>query len=34
MIGEGVKQIPAYKCNMPYDELQKFREEFWGIFHY
>jgi hypothetical protein len=30
MIGEGVKQITAYKCHLPFDELEKLREEFWG----
>jgi hypothetical protein len=29
MIGEGVKQIPSYKCNLPFDQLEKLREEFW-----
>ena len=29
MIGEGVKQIPSYKCQIPFDELNLLREEFW-----
>lgn len=29
MIGEGVKQIPSYKCTLPYDQLQKLRDDFW-----
>ena len=29
MIGEGVKQIPAYKCQIPFDSLNNLREEFW-----
>jgi hypothetical protein len=27
--GEGIKQIPGYKCNLPYDALEKLRTEFW-----
>ena len=23
MIGEGIKKIPAYKCTIPYDKLNK-----------
>jgi hypothetical protein len=30
MIGEGIKQIPSYKCSLPFDELQKLKEEFWA----
>jgi hypothetical protein len=30
--GESVKKMKAYKCSLPYDELQKFRNEFWGNF--
>jgi hypothetical protein len=30
MIGEGIKQIPAYKCSIPYDKLNKLREDFWN----
>jgi hypothetical protein len=33
MIGEGIKQIPAYKCTMSDTELNKLREDFWGKFH-
>ena len=29
MIGEGIKQIPSYKCPIPFDELQRLRENFW-----
>ena len=29
MIGEGIKQIPSYKCQMPFDKLQELREKFW-----
>ena len=29
MIGEGVKKIPAYVCNIPYDQLNELREKFW-----
>jgi hypothetical protein len=28
-IGKGVKQIPSYKCLIPYDKLYELREEFW-----
>lgn len=28
--GESIKRIKAYKCSLPYDELQKYRNEFWG----
>ena len=28
-IGEGVKQIPSYKCKIPYDKLNELREKFW-----
>ena len=30
MIGEGIKQIPSYKCTKKFDELNKIREEFWN----
>jgi hypothetical protein len=30
MIGEGIKQIPAYKCDMPFDKLNELREKFWN----
>ena len=30
MIGEGIKQIPAYVCEMPYDKLNGLKEEFWN----
>lgn len=30
VIGEGIKEIPAYKCNLAYDELDKLRAEFWA----
>lgn len=30
MIGEGIKQIPSYKCRLNPDELNKLRGEFWG----
>ena len=30
MIGEGIKQIPAYKCTLPYDKLIKERNLFWS----
>ena len=30
MIGEGIKQIPSYKCTLPYDKLQELRNEFWS----
>ena len=29
MIGEGVKLIPSYKCEIPFDKLNNLREEFW-----
>ena len=29
MIGEGIKQIPAYKCEIPYDKLNELKEKFW-----
>ena len=29
MIGEGIKKIPAYKCDIPYDQLNSLREKFW-----
>ena len=28
-IGYGIKQIPSYKCLIPYDKLYELREEFW-----
>ena len=28
--GYGIKQMPAYKCNLKIDELNKKREEFWS----
>lgn len=30
MIGEGIKQIPAYKCALAYDELENLRKDFWA----
>ena len=30
MIGEGIKQIPAYKCKIPYDQLNELKEKFWN----
>lgn len=30
--GEGVKKIKSYKCNLPIDELQQIRIQFWSIF--
>ena len=30
MIGEGIKQIPAYICKIPYDQLNELREKFWN----
>ena len=29
MIGEGIKKIPAYKCDIPYDQLNSLKEKFW-----
>ena len=29
MIGEGIKQIPAYECKIPYDKLNDLKEKFW-----
>lgn len=29
MIDEGIKQIPSYKCTIPFDELKELREKFW-----
>lgn len=29
MIDEGIKQIPSYKCPIPFDELKELRERFW-----
>ena len=29
MIGEGIKQIPAYLCKIPYDKLNELKEKFW-----
>ncbi len=29
MIGEGVLQIPSYKCTLAFDSLNELREEFW-----
>ena len=28
-IGEGIKKIPAYKCDLAYDQLEALRKEFW-----
>ena len=30
MIGEGIKKIPAYKCTIPYDQLNSLKEKFWN----
>ena len=30
MIGEGIKQIPAYICKVPYDKLNELKEKFWN----
>ena len=30
MIGEGIKQIPAYICKIPYDKLNELKEKFWN----
>ena len=30
MIGEGIKQIPAYVCKLPYDQLNALKERFWN----
>jgi hypothetical protein len=30
MIGEGIKQIPSYKCKIPYDQLNELKEKFWN----
>ena len=30
MIGKGLKQIPSYKCTVPYNELNRMREDFWS----
>ena len=30
MIGEGIKQIPAYICKIPFDKLNDLKEKFWG----
>lgn len=30
MIGEGIKRIPAYKCDLPHDQLSEKRDKFWG----
>ena len=30
MIGEGIKQIPSYKCKIPYDKLEELKEKFWN----
>jgi hypothetical protein len=27
--GEGIKQLKAYKCNIPYDTLNNIRKQFW-----
>jgi hypothetical protein len=29
MIGEGIKQIPAYECKIAYDKLNELKEKFW-----
>ena len=29
--GFGIKKMKAYKSNLPYDELQKLKAEFWSI---
>lgn len=28
--GEGIKRMKAYKCNLPIDQLNKLRDEFWS----
>ena len=30
MIGEGIKQIPSYKCKIPFDQLNELKEKFWN----
>lgn len=30
MIGSGIKSIPSYKCDIPYDQLQELRDKFWA----
>ena len=34
MIGEGIKKIPSYKCEIPYDQLNDLREKFWNSRQY
>ena len=29
-MGDGIKKMKGYKCNLPLDELTKLREQFWG----
>lgn len=29
-VGEGVRRMKAYKCDLKIDELQKLQEEFWS----
>jgi hypothetical protein len=33
-IGEGIKRIKAYKSNLLYDQIDKLREEFYGMLIY
>ncbi len=30
-MGEGIKRIKAYKSNLLYDQIDKLREEFYGM---
>ena len=30
-VGEGVRRMKAYKCDLKVDELQKLQDEFWSI---
>ena len=29
-VGEGIRRMKAYKCDLKIDQLQKLQEEFWG----
>jgi hypothetical protein len=32
-MGEGIKRMKGYICNLPIDELKKLRDEFWSKFN-
>ena len=31
-VGDGIRKMKGYTCDMKIDELQRLRDEFWSIF--